>query len=248
MSSLRPVAVYGLTVPAGDEPIPAFDAGEYPATFKLTMAALDPFEKIEEVEGETPFKGATLRIIRIPSDDSDDEESDDDEYDMADLLDGINSEEDDEEDTVGGPSDPAKSSKARKMKLLKEALAGDDSMDVDVKASPKPSPKAKGKGKAVEEEVDEDEDDEDDDSEDDDEFDGPEEFVLCTLDPTKVSFSRSAKHITHSRLPIAELPADTRHYDQRARARLFPGFRNSLHLPYWKHHDPRGGRRLRLRG
>lgn len=198
MAGFRAVALYGLTVTPSEEPIPAFGYESYPATFKLTMAALDPFAKAEQNETTegTDFKGATLKIIRIPNDESDSEDEYDDE-DGMDLLEGLgDSDEDDDEDAeededlVGGPSDPSKSAKALKIAALKEALAEAEDDDMEVDASPKLSAKAKGKAKALvddEEELDEDEEDSDED--DVDEIEGPEEFVLCTLDPSKVRFA-----------------------------------------------------------
>lgn len=184
MSGLRPVSLYGLEVPPGDEPVPAFGPDQYPGTFKLTMAALNPFEK--PIDNETSisapaFIGATLRIIRVPDDDSDDEDDDEEDFSMAELLDGVSSEDDEDEDVNGGPSDPEKSTKAKRMAMLKEALAQSGEMELD---SPKLSAKGKGKAKAVD--VEEDDEDDEDDDEDEDDFEGPEEFVLCTLDPSKV--------------------------------------------------------------
>jgi len=182
MSAGRAVQTFGLQVPAGDEPTPIVEFGDYPATIRLTMAALDPTEKIDSANADD-FKGAVLRIIRLPEEDEDDE---DDVDDMAHLLDEEDSEEDDVE------AGDAMSSKASKVAALKAAING-DSMDVDGAASKE----KKGKKAAAavvaavaataEKDEDEDEDDDDDDDDDDDAFDSAaEEFVLCTLDTKQV--------------------------------------------------------------
>jgi len=136
MSSFKPVAIYGLTVPAGDMPIPAFDIDEYPATFRITMAAIDPSAK---PVGADALPRATLKMIRFPvyEDESDDEDDDEEDYDMANLLDGEASEEDDgdndEEPKVNGDGVKlsAKEKKAAAIKKLKEALSSEEGMDVD---------------------------------------------------------------------------------------------------------------------
>lgn len=142
MASFRPVAVYGLTVPAGDMPIPAFDLDEYPATFRITMAAIDPSAKIEGT-GNDALPRATLKMIRFPvyEDESDEDDEDDEDYDMANLLDDVASEEDDEEDDEeeeaealvngNGAKKSSKEKKAAAIKKLKEALASEEGMDVD---------------------------------------------------------------------------------------------------------------------
>lgn len=187
MSAGRAVQTFGLQVPAGDEPTPIVEFGDYPATIRLTMAALDPTEKTEGANADD-FKGAVLRIIRIPEEDEDDEDDEDDyEDDMAHLLDEEDSEEDDDEE------DDAKTSKASKVAALKAAING-DGMDVD-SAAPK-GKKSKKEAKkelavTAEDNEDDDDDDEDDDEDDMDAFDddlpAPEEYVLCTLDTKQVS-------------------------------------------------------------
>ncbi|KAI9810344.1 MAG: peptidylprolyl isomerase fpr4 [Pycnora praestabilis] len=199
MSSLLPVAVYGLEVPAGDIIIPAVP--DFPATFRITMAAIDPSAPAEvdaAVNGSVPAR-ATLKIIRQPpgmdeDDEDSDEDSEDDNYLQA-LLGGADSDEEDEDEDEdesededeknGGPSDPSKSKKARKeaafeqiIKALKED--GDDEMDVDAPngINGAVSKRSKGKARATEEE------DEDEDSNDGEDLE-LEEFVICTLDPTK---------------------------------------------------------------
>ena len=155
------MAVYGLEVPCGDVPIPAVP--DFPASFQITMAAIDPSAMPEGETGLPPR--ATLKILRAPMGDDD---SEDDE-------------------AAPGPSDPSKSKKARKaaaMEAIKKLLQ-EDEMDVDAK----PNGKGKGKGKAPVSDDDEEEDDDEDDLEDDEEGEDEEieEFVLCTLDTKSVS-------------------------------------------------------------
>jgi len=138
MSSFRPVAVYGLTVPAGDMPIPAFDIDENPATFRITMAAIDPSAK---PEGSDALPRATLKMIRFPVyEDESDEDDDDEDYDMANLLDSAASEEEDDDEeedeekalTNGNGEKLSKNAKkALAIKKLKEALASEEGMEVD---------------------------------------------------------------------------------------------------------------------
>ncbi|KAM0720971.1 hypothetical protein Q7P37_003256 [Cladosporium fusiforme] len=174
---LLPMAVYGLEVPAGDVPIPAVP--DFPASFQITMAAIDPSAMPEGEPSDIPR--ATLKLLRVPMDaEEDDDEDDFDADEMDRILAGEDSGEDDsEEDSeddedAAGPSDPAKSKKARKaaaMEAIKKLLEQDE-MDVDeAKAG------LKGKGKAPAS------DDDEEDDEDDDEDEEIEEFVLCTLDP-----------------------------------------------------------------
>ncbi|KAI9803842.1 MAG: hypothetical protein M1825_001722 [Sarcosagium campestre] len=192
MSTLLPAAVYGLEVPHGDVITPALP--DFPATFRITMAALDP---------SVPAKGAnahsTLKIIRRPIgdiDDSDDDDSDSDDNEYLQALrarmEGGYSDDEDEssedEDKNGGPSDPAKSKKAREEKALAEirkeledADAMEEDDDDDVKIAINGSAKAKGKAKATATGL-EQESDEDDDEGESLDF---EEFVLCTLDLSK---------------------------------------------------------------
>ena len=186
------MAMFGLEVPPGDIAVPA--GLDIPAAFRITMAAIDPSEEAEE--GEAPR--ATLKVIRQPLAFDDDDEDDDDEESIdsdddfdTDLMDRILAGEDDDEDDSddeevnGGPSDPAKSKKAQLIAKLKE-LKAEEEMDMDEDDDDLPngvnglSAKAKGKLPAG---SDEDLDDEDDEDEEDD----IEEFVICTLDPSKVS-------------------------------------------------------------
>ena len=146
------------------------------------MAAIDPTAEPESVDGSKPSR-ATLRLIReAPGMDDDDESyDDDDESDESD-----DEEDSDAEEVNGGPSDPARTKKALQASLKKGAQeSSDDSMEdvdgeVDIMAAL--SKISKGKGKAL--------DDEDDDSEGESEDTGIDEFVLCTLDPEKVSRPR----------------------------------------------------------
>lgn len=160
------------------------------------MAAIDPsapFEADVGTNGDIPAR-ATLKIIRQPPgiDDEDDSEGESDEEDYLNaLLGGADSEDEDDDDETsdeeeeevnGGPSDPAKSKKARKnaaIEQLKQALAEEDDMEVDESSGLNGvlSKSDKGKAKATD-----DEDESDDSGEDLD----LEEFVICTLDATKV--------------------------------------------------------------
>ncbi|QSZ33909.1 hypothetical protein DSL72_005483 [Monilinia vaccinii-corymbosi] len=182
---LLPVAMYGLEVPSEDVVIPAVP--DFPATIRITMAALDPTEPNYDVkEGVTPR--STLKIIR-QSKVGDEDDSDDDDEGSDDLLRALLADndsgsdedsEDDDEEANGGPSDPAKSKKAQKQAALKELLASinkDDSDEEMEDASAKKVAK-KGKGKATADDKEESEE-ESDDGEDIE----IEEYVLCTLDP-----------------------------------------------------------------
>ncbi|ESZ92915.1 hypothetical protein SBOR_6688 [Sclerotinia borealis F-4128] len=183
---LLPVAMYGLEVPAGDMIIPAVP--DFPATFRITMAAIDPTEVTGDVKAGVKSR-STLKIIRQSS--AEDEDSEDDEG-LDDLLQalladdnsGLDEDSEDDEETNGGPSDPSKSRKAQKEAALQELLAAigkddsDDEMeDVSVK---KVAKKGKAKAAVVEEEE---EDDESEGGSDDGEEIEIEEYVLCTLDP-----------------------------------------------------------------
>jgi len=183
MSGHVPVALYTLQVPVGDEPTPALGLDEFAATFRITMAAIDPTEKLTG-DGQTNgdvLPRATLKMICIPvspedsDDDDDDEEDDDDEdsYDMAQLLDDVAS-EDDDDDEDGDDEKGAESRKAIAEKLMKALAAGGDDMEVDAATT--------GKDK---EDADADEDE--DELYSQDIFDSAKEVILCTLDPSKVS-------------------------------------------------------------
>lgn len=163
------------------------------------MAAIDPSAEPEHSEGGSAQPRATLKLIRVPlldMEDSDDEEDFDPEE-----MDAMLASEDDEssdEDTVGGPSDPSKSKKARKAAAVKQ-LRKELAEDMDVDEAPK---SGKGKGKVLDIQEDFEDDDEEDSDMDEDDLE-PEEFVLCTLDPSKVRFLlllhnfTSASHNNH---------------------------------------------------
>ena len=173
------------------------------------MAAIDPSAEPEFSGTATSDSAvrATLKLVRQPmdmEDDEDDEDEDDEEDEEGDsdednilrtLLNGALSEVEhssSDEEKNGGPSDPAKTKKARKeaaFEQLKKALAEDraESMDVDgAKGTNGIGAKAdKGKVKATGNEPD---DSEEGDSEDLE----IEEFVICTLDPSKVRCTNSS--------------------------------------------------------
>ncbi|KAK5124495.1 hypothetical protein LTR85_001712 [Meristemomyces frigidus] len=202
MSAMIPMAVYGLEVPAADVPISA--RPDIPSAFRITMAAIDPTAEPEGEEGAP--QRATLKIIRQPLElddyDSEDEDDDEDDFDpdemeriLAEEADDDDEDDEDDEMVNGGPSDPTKSKKARKAAaeeqikkmLIEEGMDVDDESDDDVPNGVNgtngvngKSHKHKSKGKMPV--SDEEEDEEDDEDEDDMEV---EEFVICTLDPSK---------------------------------------------------------------
>ncbi|KAM0353986.1 hypothetical protein ACHAPY_001339 [Fusarium culmorum] len=181
--SAVPGPVYGLEVPPGEILIPA--AMEFPASFRITMAAVDPTEEPEaDGEGNIPtVPRSTLRLVKraLPGLEDEDDEIDD-EY-MKALLAGSDDEEDSDEEANGGPSDPAKAKKQRQAaaikKLLESAQEESDEEMEDAKPNGKPNGKAKGKAKATEESDDDEDEDSDDDSEEGADL---ENFVICTLD------------------------------------------------------------------
>ncbi|CAN8099784.1 unnamed protein product [Discula destructiva] len=202
----QPVALYGLEVPPGDFLIPVTKAGT--VNIRLTMAAIDPTEDVED-DGQPPRRPrSTLKLIKQDYDnmgDSDDDDDDDSESEMLRdlLMNGDDSDEGDDEETNGGPSDPTRSKKALKAARLQELLDAtndDDDEDSDEemaddepqtkngkKALANGKAKGKGKEKAIvakdEEEEDDDEEDESDDEEDDD-MQGLnlKQYTICTLD------------------------------------------------------------------
>ena len=166
------------------------------------MAAIDPSAEPEyagTTNGDTPTR-ATLKLIRQPIGPAGDDDSEDDieanDY-INKLLRGEASEEDDEEsssddeDTNGGPSDPFRSKKARqriaaeKLKQVHAEVNAEVNEDMDVDGTNGHRTKIvklqKGKAKATGN----DDDDEDSDEGDIEDVD-IEEFVICTLDPTRV--------------------------------------------------------------
>ncbi|KAI9775719.1 MAG: peptidylprolyl isomerase fpr4 [Geoglossum umbratile] len=190
MSALLPVALWGLEVPTGDVIVPA--TPEFAATFRITMAAIDPSEPPSSAHGaapngDTPAR-ATLKIIRSRHDSEDESEGESDEEDYLKALLGRDSDSDNEshdsEDSEGeteengGPSDPERAKKARAQKE-KEALEKMLSQDDDDEHMSVDEPNGlvnKGKAKATGDESDSGEEGEDLDV---------ETFVICTLDSTK---------------------------------------------------------------
>ncbi|KAH9902190.1 hypothetical protein F4778DRAFT_736652 [Xylariomycetidae sp. FL2044] len=184
MSSMVPVALYGLEVPPSSGFIPSMQEDSIPnASYRITMAALDPTVPPEaDEDGNIPnVPRSTLRLIRKrPSLDEDL----DDEY-LDELMGGSSDDEDEEDDSDdepnGGPSDPAKSKKAKReaalLKLIESAQDDEDSdeeMD-GAKSNGIAKPSKKGKEPATSS------DDEDDESitSSDIELD---QHVVCTLD------------------------------------------------------------------
>lgn len=154
------------------------------------MAAIDPTALPKADAGaEEVVQRATLKLIRERIDPDEDDDYDDDEDDIDDieaikarLGEALSEEEDeessdDDEEKNGGPSDPSRTKKARKEALLKALANADEDMDLDTLPNGVNGISSKGKGKAVDIEDDSEE-------EEDDEI---EEFVLCTLDPNKVT-------------------------------------------------------------
>ncbi|EXM10928.1 hypothetical protein NOF04DRAFT_1281 [Fusarium oxysporum II5] len=177
--SAVPGPVYGLEVPPGEILIPA--TMEFPASFRITMAAVDPTEEPEaDGEGNIPtVPRSTLRLVKraLPGLDEDEDDEIDDEY-MKALLAGSDDEEDSDEEANGGPSDPVKAKKQRQAAAIKKLLESAQEESDEEMEDAKPNGKAKGKAKATEEDEDED-DDSDDDSEEGADL---ENFVICTLD------------------------------------------------------------------
>lgn len=190
--ALMPMVMYGLEVPAGDVAISA--RPDIPSAFRITMAAIDPSAEPEGADGAVPR--ATLKVIRQSLLDDDDDEDSDSDFDqeqmerlLAEEYSDESSDDDDEGEVNGGPSDPAKTKKARKeaAQLEIQKLIEEDGMDVDDESDSDDMPngingvaksaKALGKMPAGE-------DDEDEDSDMDEAF--MEEYVICTLDPSKV--------------------------------------------------------------
>jgi len=195
------MSMYGLEVPPGEFIVKAH--ADLTATFRLTMAAIDPSAEPEGDEDELTRPRATLKVLRLPmGEDYDDEydesgsDLDDEEMDIDDMdeqfgdVDDLDSEDSDEEAVNGESSDPSKSKQARReiareqiKKLMEEEGIDADAMLPNGVNGALKSKKAKGKMPASDEDEEEDEDSD---------FDDPEgeieEFVLCTLDPEKVSY------------------------------------------------------------
>ncbi|OLN94320.1 FK506-binding protein 4 [Colletotrichum chlorophyti] len=185
MVSQLPVALYGLEVPPGEVLIPAHP--DFPASFRITMAAIDPTEQPEaDSEGNIPsVPRSTLRLVKQRFGDdleANEDEEIDDEY-LKSLIAANDDDEDsdDDDEPNGGPSDPSKSKKQKQadaIKKLIEAVGEEEESDEDMEDA-KPNGKSKkGKGKAS----DDDDDEEEDSDDEDDEGLDLENFVICTLD------------------------------------------------------------------
>ncbi|KAI1810557.1 hypothetical protein GGS20DRAFT_169299 [Poronia punctata] len=183
--SMIPVGLYGLEVPPLGVMVPALQEDSMPdASFRITMAALDPTEPPEaDEDGNIPnIPRSTLKLIRrrvSPEDEEVDEDllnrllanhNDDDE----------DSDDDDDDEPNGGPSDKAKSQKAKAealKKLIAAANAEDSDEEMDDDDAKPNGTKSSKKGK--EPATSSDEDDDESISSDDLEI---EELVVCTLD------------------------------------------------------------------
>ncbi|KAL7925027.1 hypothetical protein ACQKWADRAFT_284835 [Trichoderma austrokoningii] len=189
-----PGPVYGLEVPAGEVLIPA--NMEFPASFRITMAALDPTQEADAAGSKNAsIPRSTLRLVKRAFSSYNEDEYDEDEDDelseeyMSALLGGS---EDDDDESNGGPSDLSKAKKQKQAAAIKKLLeaangvGSDDEEMEDAGAKPKKgkkaAPGAKGKGKAVVEEEEDSEEEEDEDDDDDSEAGDLENFVVCTLD------------------------------------------------------------------
>ncbi|RDA89621.1 hypothetical protein CP533_3743 [Ophiocordyceps camponoti-saundersi (nom. inval.)] len=185
--SAVPGPVYGLEVPPGELLIPA--TMDFPASFRITMAALDPTAEPEaDQDGSIPSVcRSTLRLVKRAFPGPQDDEEVDEEYLKA-LLAGSDEDEDEDDEPNGGPSDPAKAKKQKQAAAVKKLMEAtqDEEEDEEMQdakpngAKGKNKAKAKGKGKAKDDDSDqESEQDSDDDSDDDGDL---ENFVVCTLD------------------------------------------------------------------
>jgi FK506-binding nuclear protein len=149
------------------------------ASFRVSMAAIDPDETPEFEDGDSSKPArATLKIVRAPPglDMDDDEESDDEDYE--DVEDDEDEEDSDDEEVNGGPSDKEKARKLKQLAAQKELLEAmeedgesddEDDSGFDLKAAI--SKLIKGKGPAMDDES-------DDESEEGLDLD---ESVICTL-------------------------------------------------------------------
>ncbi|KAK6842139.1 hypothetical protein PG987_002999 [Apiospora arundinis] len=164
MSGMKTVALYGLEVPPGSVLIPAMMEDSFPdASFRITMAALDPTEEPEaDEDGKIPsIPRSTLKIVRQRYPDMDNEV--DDEYLESLVNGGSDDEEDSDEEEEAGPSDPAKSKKAKQAAALKKLIAAAQEESDEEMADAKTNGKSKkGKQPATSSDDEEDSDDEDD--------------------------------------------------------------------------------------
>ncbi|KAL2756840.1 hypothetical protein ACRALDRAFT_1049071 [Sodiomyces alcalophilus JCM 7366] len=180
--AFQPVALYGLEVPPGVL-VPA--APDFPASFRITMAAVDPVEQPEADEnGNVPtVPRSTLRVLKQRlGDELDDDDEVDEEYMKALMAaSGDDSEDDSDDESNGGPSDPSKKKKkgtAQLLEALKNAKDEEESEDEEMTDAKPSGGKSKKKGKAKAS----DEDEEEDSDEDDDDGSDLEQYVICTLD------------------------------------------------------------------
>ncbi|KYK55564.1 putative FPR3-prolyl cis-trans isomerase [Drechmeria coniospora] len=184
--SAFPGPVYGLEVPPGEILIPA--GMEFPASFRITMAALDPTEEPEaDEEGNIPnVPRSTLRLVKraFPGLDDDSDDEIDDEYMRAMLAASDDDDEDDDDEPNGGPSDAKKKKQSLAIKKLLEAAQEEEEEEDEEMEDAKPNGVKKGKGKAKAKADEEDDEEDSDEDSDDDSEEGAdlENFVVCTLD------------------------------------------------------------------
>lgn len=179
-------------------------------SFRFTMAAIDPTaaaKSTDEANG-APVPRVTLKIRHYPMDD----ESDDDDDDLADLLDDEADEDEEESDEdTAGPSNPAKARKgaasAKPRRALSKTADDEGKMDIDESNGVNGTSGRISKGKAKV--VDLEEADDDDDDENEEQY---EEFVVCTLDSTKVGANGDSSETQCANVPCSELPAAPRHH------------------------------------
>ena len=212
MAAFLPAGAWGRRITPNAEPDAVFDMDQQPETVHITMAAIDPFESVDEnapvaqpmPDNKTQLATLRMMVLQPPTDSDDDEDEDEDEddqgFNVANMLADDSSDDDDEPN--GGPSDPDKSPSARQKKAykdLKQALAEHDEQDVGPdginRSADKLKSSPKGKGKAAS--ADDSDDMDLDELEDDDDEDGPgevQEHVLCTLDPNSVSNQLTVQH------------------------------------------------------
>jgi FK506-binding nuclear protein len=170
------------------------------------MASIDPSED-PSGDDDKPF--STLKIIRNPLDVLDSEDDESDEFDGDSDVDSndieaiqrrlgafdSDSDSDSDSDLTGGPSDPEKIKKVQEAAFKKSLNESEVDMDLDDDEAAVnghgangTKGKDKGKGRALELE-----DDDDDDSEDEVDLEN-HEFVLCTLDASKVGQTLHEDH------------------------------------------------------
>ncbi|TGZ78632.1 hypothetical protein EX30DRAFT_343008 [Ascodesmis nigricans] len=116
MSGTKPIAFFGLQVPAGDEPTPVMSQVPMVGTIRITMAAIDPSAK--PLEKDQPNR-ATLKIMRRPLDF--------DDY----LGDGYEDESDEESDEEEQETPKANGKLSKADKALKKAQEKAEKMEID---------------------------------------------------------------------------------------------------------------------